>query len=130
MDHETRCAELYAQGNRPADVPDGLLVIGAMKCTLCKNSMRNNNYVTHAADGTPITWINIDEQDGLYKFYTVPGIHWSDEHACAMAGEHKLGHTPIYLWVEQGGVRRAPLASGELPEGGIERLIAACRTAA
>ncbi len=129
MDHETRCNELYAAGNIPADVPDGLLVIGAMTCMLCKNSMRNNHYATAANDGTPVTWINIDEQDGVYKFYTVPGIRWSDELECPMAGEHKLGHTPIYLWVENGAISRAPLAYGELPEGGLDALVAKTRTA-
>jgi hypothetical protein len=122
MSHEERCAELYRIGNTPADLPDGLLVVGATSCQLCKQTMRNNDYVTQTTDGTPVTWINISEQDGLYKFYTLPGVHYSDEQESAMVGEHRLGHTPIYLWVENGGVSRGPLASGELPEGGLDAL--------
>ncbi len=123
MDHETRCLELYRLGNVPADVPDGLLVVGAMKCTLCKNTMRNNDYITQLADGTPVTWINIDEEDGLYKFYSVPGVVWDEAQQCAMAAGKPAGHTPIYLWVENGAVKRPSLASGELPEGGLEALV-------
>lgn len=130
MDHEQRCQALYTEGNRPADLPDGLVVIGAMRCTLCKNSMRNTGYPSQAADGTPVTWINIDEQDGLYKFYTIPGISWSDEENCAFANGHKLGGTPFYLWVENGQVRGNALAYGELPPDGLEQLIAHAKNVA
>lgn len=128
MDHEQHCLALYIEGNRPADVPDGLVIVGATNCTLCKFTMRNNGYPSEVA-GTPITWLNISEQDGLYKFYSIPGIRWSDEHECPMAGEHKLGATPIYLWVENGKVRGGPLAYGEQPAGGIAALIDKARTA-
>lgn len=130
MDHEARCMELYTAGNRPADVPDGLLVVGAQKCTLCKNTMRNNDYPTQATDGTSITWLNIDEEDGLYKFYSVPGISYDEEQNSAMAAGHRAGHTPIYLWVEGGAVARAPLASGEQPEGGIDAIVAKAKAGA
>lgn len=121
-DHEQRCAELYRIGNLPADVPDGLLVVGSTTCTLCKQTMRNNDYATEAA-GVPVIWININEPDGINKFYTTPGIAWSDELGGATAAGHRLGGTPIYLWVEGGAVKRDAIGYGEQPEGGLAALV-------
>lgn len=128
-DHETRCAELYRLGNLPSDVPDGLLIVGSTTCTLCKQTMRHNGYPTATSDGTPITWVNLGEQDGLYKFYTTPGVSWSDENQCAMANEHKLGGTPIYLWVKGGKVVNGPIAYGEQQAGGLDRMAAIAQLA-
>ena len=128
MTHEELCKELYDLGNLPKDVPDGLVVVGADKCVLCKNSMRNNNYADVSSDGTHITWIDIDQQDGLYKFYTIPGITYDEEKKTAMAGGKPTGFTPVYLWVEDGAVKRPPVAAGELPEGGIDALIEKIRS--
>jgi hypothetical protein len=122
-DHEQRCAELYALGNQPKDVPDGLLIIGSSSCILCKQTMRHNGY-PQAIDGTPITWINISEQDGLYKFYSTPGIAWSDEFGAATANGEKLGGTPLYLWIKDGAVRGSVVAYGEQPQGNLARIIA------
>lgn len=126
-DHDTRCAELYRLGGQPTDVPDGLMAVGATECPLCKQTMRNNGYPTHGADGTPITWINLHDETSLYKFYTTPGIVWDDTLQAATANGHKLGGTPFYLWVEGGKVKGEPIAYGEQPAGGLDRLMAIAR---
>lgn len=121
MDHEEQCARLYAEGNGANPVPDGLLVLGAGNCMLCKNSMRNNGYPTKTANGTPITWLNIDEEAALNRFYAIPGITYLDEMPHA-AGE-ALGGVPFVLLVEGGAVKRGALRFGEVPAGGFEQLL-------
>lgn len=128
MDHEARCAELYAIGNEPKDVPDGLMVVGGATCTLCKNTMRNNNYMCATQDGTPITWLNVEAEDGLYKMYSVPGIYYDETLKRTIAGGEPMGGTPAFFIVENGEVKRPKLASGEQPEGALEALVAKAKT--
>ncbi len=122
MDHESRCAELYRIGNQADPIPDGLLVVGSTACTLCKNSMRNHDYRTQLTDGTPLTWINIDEESVLNRFYTIPGISYDYEQERPLAAGKPMGGTPIYLWVQDGRVAIGPLGAGEQPDGALDAM--------
>ncbi len=123
MDHEQRCAELYRLGNHGAGpVPDGLLAVGAMSCMLCKNSMRNNDYVTQLKNGKAVTWLDINEEAGLNRFYSVEGITYDYTQETAMAGGKPVVGTPVYLWVQDGRISIPSLGTGEQAEGGLDLL--------
>ena len=121
MDHDQRCAALYDAGNNtPGPVPDGLVVVGADGCVLCKNTMRNNGYATRLADGSAVTWLSISEDAGLNKFYAIPGIAYDYAREYPTAAGKQVGGTPAYLWVQDGKVSIGPLAGGEQPAGGLD----------
>ena len=100
---------------------NGIVVVYMSTCPHCQHSLENTNMATRTSNGTPVTWIDLANPEGMAAFQTLSGVN--TENGYSVGGTSITG-VPTTLAM-QNGAATAVLKSGVLHRGDLDMMATA-----
>mgnify|MGYP006117067877 CR=1 FL=1 len=99
---------------------NGIVVIYQSTCPHCQRSLENTNMATQTSNGTPVTWIDVANPEGMKAFQNLSGVN--TENGFSVGGTSITG-VPTTLAMKN-GVATEVLKTSVLERGDLDMMAA------